>query len=624
MFLLDTKNVNLGISLYLNRISVFCLKTSLYIQIGISDALLSIWSYIPNLRQSHAMYKYDAIDQTLVDQRVAQFRDQVARRINGTLAEEEFRPLRLQNGLYHQRHAYMLRVAIPYGLLSAKQLRTLALIAEKYDRGYGHFTTRQNIQFNWIELEQTPDILAELAKVEMHAIQTSGNCIRNITSDAFAGVAGDEYIDPRPVCELLRQWSTLHPEFAHLPRKFKFAINGAKEDRTVLLCHDVGIELKKNAQGELVADIYAGGGMGRTPILGQLIKQDLSWQVLPSYLTALLRVYNRFGRRDNLYKARIKILVKALGPEEFARQVEGEWTHIKNGDDNFTQAEWERVAKHFTKPAYQQLSALSEQQIVAGAPETERSAFTRWLERNVKPHQVAGYASVILSLKPHGTVAPGDATVAQMNAIADLSDQYSFGELRVTHEQNLVLADVEQSKLLELWQATKQQHVALPNIGLLTDIIACPGGDFCSLANAKSLPIAKAIQERFDNLDYLFDLGDISLNISGCINSCGHHHVGNIGVLGVDKDGEEWYQITLGGEQGNTAAIGKVIGPSFYADEIPDVITNIINTYTEQRTDDESFIDAYRRIGVTPFKEAAYKNAKKKDKAVDQKESAAS
>ena len=570
------------------------------------------------------MYKYDAIDQTLVDQRVAQFRDQVARRMNGTLAEEEFRPLRLQNGLYHQRHAYMLRVAIPYGLLSAKQLRTLALIAEKYDRGYGHFTTRQNIQFNWIELEQTPDILAELAKVEMHAIQTSGNCIRNITSDAFAGVAGDEYIDPRPVCELLRQWSTLHPEFAHLPRKFKFAINGAKEDRTVLLCHDVGIELKKNTKGELVADIYAGGGMGRTPILGQLIKQDLSWQRLPSYLTALLRVYNRFGRRDNLYKARIKILVKALGSEEFARQVEGEWAHIKNGDDNFTQAEWDRVAKHFTKPAYKQLSSLSQQQIIAGAPETERSAFARWLERNVKPHQVAGYASVILSLKPHGTVAPGDATVAQMNAIADLSDQYSFGELRVTHEQNLVLADVEQSKLLELWQAAKQQHVAMPNIGLLTDIIACPGGDFCSLANAKSLPIAKAIQERFDNLDYLFDLGDISLNISGCINSCGHHHVGNIGVLGVDKDGEEWYQITLGGEQGNDAAIGKVIGPSFYADEIPDVITKVINTYVEHRTDDESFIDSYRRIGVAPFKEAAYKNAKKKDRAEDKTESAAS
>jgi len=574
------------------------------------------------------MYKYDAIDQTLVDQRVAQFRDQVARRMNGTLAEEEFRPLRLQNGLYHQRHAYMLRVAIPYGLLSAKQLRTLALIAEKYDRGYGHFTTRQNIQYNWVELDHTPDILAELAKVEMHAIQTSGNCIRNITSDAFAGVAADEYIDTRPVCELLRQWSTLHPEFAHLPRKFKFAINGSKEDRTVLLCHDVGIELKKNAQGELVVDLYAGGGMGRTPILGSLIKQGLPWQVLPSYLTALLRVYNRFGRRDNLYKARIKILVKALGPEEFARQVEGEWSQIHNesihNDDNFTQAEWDRVAQHFTKPTYKQLSALSNESVIEGVPESERSAFARWLKRNVKLHQVAGYASVILSLKPHGTVAPGDATTAQMKAIADLSDQYSFGELRVTHEQNLVLADVEQSKLLELWQAAKQQHVALPNIGLLTDIIACPGGDFCSLANAKSLPIAKAIQERFDNLDYLFDLGDISLNISGCINSCGHHHVGNIGVLGVDKDGEEWYQITLGGEQGNNAAIGKVIGPSFYADEIPDVITNVINTYVEYRADDESFVETYRRLGVTPFKEAAYKNAKKKERVEDKTESAAS
>jgi len=565
------------------------------------------------------MYKYDHIDQTLVDQRVIQFRDQVERRLNGTLAEEEFRPLRLQNGLYHQRHAYMLRVAIPYGLLSAKQLRTLAFIADKYDRGYGHFTTRQNIQFNWIELEQTPDILAELAKVEMHAIQTSGNCIRNITSDAFAGVAADEYIDPRPVCELLRQWSTLHPEFAHLPRKFKFAINGAKEDRTVLLCHDVGIELKKNPNnnGELIADIYAGGGMGRTPILGSLIKQGLPWQVLPSYLTALLRVYNRFGRRDNLYKARIKILVKALGPEEFARQVEGEWVHlhneVKQSKNNFTKSEWERVAKHFTKPAYQQLNAISDETILAAATEAERNAFARWLKRNVKSHQVPGYASVILSLKPHGTVAPGDATSAQMNAIADLADQYSFGELRVTHEQNLVLADVKQSKLFELWQAAKQQHVALPNIGLLTDIIACPGGDFCSLANAKSLPIAKAIQERFDDLDYLFDLGDISLNISGCINSCGHHHLGNIGVLGVDKDGEEWYQITLGGEQGNDASIGKVIGPSFYANEIADVMTSLINTYIEQRTSNESFIETYRRLGVAPFKEAAYKNALNKN-----------
>ena len=562
------------------------------------------------------MYKYDHIDQTLVNQRVAQFRDQVARRLDGSLAEEEFRPLRLQNGLYHQRHAYMLRVAIPYGLFSSKQLRMMATIADKYDRGYGHFTTRQNIQYNWLTLEDSPNVLADLATVEMHAIQTSGNCIRNITSDAFAGVAADEYVDPRPICELLRQWSTLHPEFAHLPRKFKFAVNGAKEDRTVLLCHDVGIELKKNAQDELIADIYAGGGMGRTPILGSLIKQGLPWQVLPSYLTALLRFYNRFGRRDNLYKARIKILVKALGPEEFARQVEGEWLHIQNSDDNFTQAEWDRVALHFTKPAYKTLAALSNDQILAQAPEQDKLAFTRWLERNVSAHQVPGYAIVTLSLKPHVVAAPGDATTAQMNAIADLADQYSFGELRATHEQNLVLADVEQSKLFELWQAAKKQNAALPNVGLLTDIIACPGGDFCSLANAKSIPIAKAIQERFDDLDYLFDLGDITLNISGCINSCGHHHVGNIGVLGVDKDGEEWYQITLGGEQGNDAAIGKVIGPSFYADEIPDVMTNIINTYTQHRTDDESFIQTYKRLGVAPFKEAAYKdkgeNAKRK------------
>jgi sulfite reductase (NADPH) hemoprotein beta-component len=557
------------------------------------------------------MYKYDAIDQALVDQRVAQFRDQVARRLNGSLAEEEFRPLRLQNGLYHQRHAYMLRVAIPYGLLNSKQLRTLAVIAQQYDRGYGHFTTRQNIQYNWVNLEETPDILAEFAKVEMHAIQTSGNCIRNITSDAFAGVAADEYVDPRPICELLRQWSTLHPEFAHLPRKFKFAINGAKEDRTVLLCHDVGIELKKNTGGELLANIYAGGGMGRTPILGSLIKEDLPWQLLPSYLTALLRVYNRFGRRDNLYKARIKILVKALGPNEFARQVEGEWMHIAKGDDNFTQSEWDRVAQHFTRPAYKALITLFTEDLLSNLPITEKVAFARWHERNVRAHQVPGYASVILSLKHHG-IAPGDASSGQMNAIADLADQYSFGELRVTHEQNLVLADVEQTQLFSLWQAAKKQKVALPNIGLLTDIIACPGGDFCSLANAKSLPIAKAIQERFDDLDYLHDLGDISLNISGCINSCGHHHVGNIGVLGVDKDGEEWYQITLGGEQGNDAAIGKVMGPSFYADEIPDVMTSIINTYIGQRSHDESFIQTYRRLGVTPFKEAAYSNAKAK------------
>ncbi|QWD23695.1 nitrite/sulfite reductase [Polynucleobacter paneuropaeus] len=561
------------------------------------------------------MYKYDYIDQTLVNERVTQFKDQVQRRIDGSLPEEEFRPLRLQNGLYHQRHAYMLRVAIPYGLLSSEQLRTLANISEKYDRGYGHFTTRQNIQFNWIKLEESPAILADLAKVQMHAIQTSGNCIRNITSDAFAGVAADEYVDPRPVCELLRQWSTLHPEFAFLPRKFKFAVCGAKEDRTILLCHDVGISLKNNSGGELVADIYAGGGMGRTPILGSLIKESLPWNVLPSYLTALLRVYNRFGRRDNIYKARIKILVKALGPEEFARQVEGEWASIKDGDDNFQQSEWDRVAKHFTKPAYKTAEQISTEDLVQSALENESAAFARWLERNVKAHQVPGYASVIFSLKPHGSVAPGDATTEQMLAIADLADQYSFSELRVTHEQNLVLADVEQARLLELWHKAKTQNVVLPNIGLLTDIIACPGGDFCSLANAKSLPIAKAIQERFDDLDYLHDLGEISLNISGCINSCGHHHVGNIGVLGVDKDGQEWYQITLGGEQGNHASIGKVIGPSFGAEQIPDVMADIIDTFVKHRTADEPFIETYRRLGVTPFKEAAYLNRSKENSA---------
>ena len=550
-----------------------------------------------------AMYKYDHIDQTLIEERVAQFRDQVARRIEGALHEDEFKPLRLQNGLYLQRHAYMLRVAIPYGMLSSSQLRTLANISVQYDRGYGHFTTRQNIQFNWVELAQVPDILAELAKVEMHAIQTSGNCIRNITSDPFAGVASDEIVDTRPICELLRQWSTLHPEFAYLPRKFKFAINGAKEDRTVLLCHDVGIELKKNSAGLLVADIYAGGGMGRTPLLGLLIKEQLPWHALPSYLTALLRVYNRFGRRDNIYKARIKILVKAIGPSAFANEVEQEWAFIKAGDDNFTQAEWDRVAQYFTKPAYRKLPTLAAEELVTlvNPQSQEHAGFLRWLKQNVRPHRESGYASVIFSLKPHGSAAPGDATAKQMLAIADLSDRYSFGELRVTHEQNLVLADVEQTELLNLWYS-----LVLPNIGLLTDIIACPGGDFCSLANAKSLPIAKAIQEQFDDLDYLHDLGSISLNISGCINSCGHHHVGNIGILGVDKDGEEFYQITLGGEQGSQAAIGKVIGPSFGANQVPEVISKIIDVYVAEREGSESFIDVYRRLGIAPFKLAAY------------------
>jgi sulfite reductase (NADPH) hemoprotein beta-component len=557
------------------------------------------------------MYQYDAIDQRLIDDRVNQFRDQVKRRLDDQLSEEEFRPLRLQNGLYLQRHAYMLRVAIPYGLFNSAQLRTLGKIAEKYDRGYGHFTTRQNIQFNWLTLEDTPEILADLAKVEMHAIQTSGNCIRNITSDPFAGVAGDEVVDPRPVCELLRQWSTLHPEFAYLPRKFKIAVSASKEDRAIVAAHDLGLYLKKNSKGELVADVLVGGGMGRTPILGVIIKHDLPWQELPNYLSAVLRVYNRFGRRDNMYKARIKILVKALGPDEFARQVEAEYEHWVGGKSTFTDAEWQRVAQYFTKPAYQALTKLSEQEVLAQANSENQQAFTRWLDRNVKDHQVPGYVSVVLSLKPHGTVAPGDVTSAQMLAIADLADKYSFGEIRATHEQNLVLADVEQSKLYALWLEAKEQGLVLPNIGYLTDIIACPGGDFCSLANAKSIPIANDIQKRFDDLDYLHDLGDISLNISGCMNSCGHHHVGNIGILGVDKDGQEWYQVTLGGEQGLNAAIGKVIGPSFFAEDMPDVISKVIDVYVEKREPSEKFVDTVHRIGIAPFKERVYAEVKR-------------
>ncbi|SNC60479.1 nitrite/sulfite reductase [Polynucleobacter victoriensis] len=557
------------------------------------------------------MYQYDAIDQRLVDDRVNQFRDQVKRRLDDQLSEEEFRPLRLQNGLYLQRHAYMLRVAIPYGLFNSAQLRTLGKIAEKYDRGYGHFTTRQNIQFNWLTLEDTPEILAELAKVEMHAIQTSGNCIRNITSDPFAGIAGDEIVDPRPVCELLRQWSTLHPEFAYLPRKFKIAVSASKKDRAIVAAHDLGLYLKKNTQGELVADVLVGGGMGRTPILGVIIKHDLPWKELPNYLSAVLRVYNRFGRRDNMYKARIKILVKALGPEEFARQVEAEYEHWVGGKSTFTDAEWQRVAQYFTRPAYQTLTKLSAQEVLAQAGASDQQAFARWLNRNVKDHQVPGYASVVLSLKPHGTVAPGDVTTAQMLAIADLADKYCFGEIRATHEQNLVLADVQQSQLYALWQEAKQQGLVLPNIGYLTDIIACPGGDFCSLANAKSIPIANDIQKRFDDLDYLHDLGDISLNISGCMNSCGHHHVGNIGILGVDKDGQEWYQVTLGGEQGLNAAIGKVIGPSFFAEDMPDVISKVIDVYVEKREPNEKFVDTVHRIGITPFKERVYAEVKR-------------
>jgi sulfite reductase (NADPH) hemoprotein beta-component len=560
------------------------------------------------------MYQYNPIDQSIVDDRVKQFRGQVERRLQGTLPEEEFRPLRLQNGLYLQRHAYMLRIAIPYGLFNSQQMRMFAKIADKYDRGYGHFTTRQNIQFNWLKLEETPEILADLASVQMHAIQTSGNCVRNITSDPFAGVAADEIVDPRPICELLRQWSTLHPEFAFLPRKFKIAVSSSKEDRAIVAAHDLGLFLRNNEQGELVADVLVGGGMGRTPIIGTIIQYGLPWQELPNYISAVLRVYNLHGRRDNLYKARIKILLKSLGVEEFTRQVNEEYQFWQGGHQAFTQEEWNQVAQYFVKPAYKTLPSLNEGAIVLQAPESERTSFTRWLERNVKKHQISGYASVLLSLKPHGTVAPGDIDSSQMIKISNLADQYSFGLIRSTHEQNLVLADVEETRLYELWKEAKSLGLALPNIGLLTDIIACPGGDFCSLANAKSIPIANDIQKRFDDLDYLFDIGDITLNISGCINSCGHHHVGNIGILGVDKDGQEWYQVTLGGEQGLQAAIGKVIGPSFFASDMPDVISDLIQVYIELREPEESFIQTYRRVGVEPFKTRVYANKEKKDK----------
>ncbi|CAN0622778.1 sulfite reductase (NADPH) hemoprotein beta-component [Burkholderia multivorans] len=551
------------------------------------------------------MYQYDQYDQTIVDERVAQYRDQVRRRLSGELSEDEFRPLRLQNGLYLQRHAYMHRIAIPYGNLRSDQLRMLARIAREHDRGYGHFSTRSNIQFNWIKLEETPEILAKLASVQMHGIQTSGNCIRNITADQFAGVAQDETIDPRPWSEILRQWSTFHPEFAWLPRKFKIAVSGSKADRAAVQIHDLGVYLKKNAQGEVVASILAGGGLGRTPIVGAVIREDLPWQHLLTYCEAVLRVYNRYGRRDNLYKARIKILVKALSPAKFAQQVEEEWQHLKDGPSTLTQDELDRVSQYFQPPVYEKLAdtdAPFEQHLL------ENKAFARWVERNVAPHKVPGYAAVTLSLKNH-RVAPGDATDAQMEQVADWADAYSLGELRVSHEQNLILANVKKRDLFALWEKAKAAGFATPNVGLLTDIIACPGGDFCSLANAKSIPIALAIQQRFDDLDYVYDLGDLSLNISGCMNSCGHHHVGNIGILGVDKDGAEWYQVSLGGEQGTGnggARLGRVIGPSFSAEEVPDVIAKLIDTFVEARADGERFVDTYDRIGIAPFKERVY------------------
>jgi len=548
------------------------------------------------------MYVYDQYDQHIIEDRVRQFRDQTRRYLAGELADEEFRPLRLQNGLYIQRYAPMLRIAVPYGLLSSTQLRKLAQIARHYDKGYAHVSTRTNVQFNWPELEDVPEILAELATVQMHAIQTSGNCIRNTTTDQFAGVAKDELIDPRPWCEIIRQWSTFHPEFAFLPRKFKIAVNGAASDRAAIEVHDIGLEAVKNAAGELGFRVSVGGGLGRTPIVGSYINEFLPWQHLLSYLDAILRVYNRYGRRDNKFKARIKILVKALTPEVFAERVNAEWAHLKDGPTTLTEVEVERVGKFFVDPDYK---ALQDQDAALAQLDAEHPGFARWRQRNVVAHKKPGYAAVTLSLKSTG-VAPGDVTDKQLDAIADLSDRYSFGEVRNSHEQNMILADVEQARLFDLWHELRELGLATPNIGLLTDIICCPGGDFCSLANAKSIPVAEAIQRRFDDLDYLFDLGNIDLNISGCMNACGHHHVGHIGILGVDKKGAEFYQVSLGGSSGRNASLGQILGPSFAQDAMPDVIEKIITVYVEQRTEDEQFIDTFRRIGIDPFKEHVY------------------
>ena len=563
------------------------------------------------------MYQYDAIDQHIVDERVAQFRDQTRRFLAGQLPEDDFRPLRLQNGLYVQRYAPMLRVAIPYGMLASRQLRTLAHIARRWDRGYGHFSTRQNIQYNWPKLEEVPDILAELAKVQMHAIQTSGNCIRNITADHFGGVAKDEIVDSFVWCELLRQWSTFHPEFAFLPRKFKIAVNGAEADRVATYLHDIGLHALKNEKGEIGFRVIVGGGMGRTPIIGHVIKEFLPWPHLLTYLESILRVYNRYGRRDNLYKARIKILVKELTPAVFTQKVEEEWQFWKNGPATVTDVEVRRIEGRFTRPSYQKLPSHDAGHDTKLATEP---AFAAWVKRNVHPHRQPGYAAVTLSLKKNG-VPPGDATADQMDAVADLADRYSFGELRVSHEQNLILADVRISELHRLWKEAKALGLATPNIGLITNIIACPGGDFCALANAKSIPVAQALAERFDDLDYQHDIGELDLNISGCMNSCGHHHVGHIGILGVDKSGSEWYQISIGGNQGLTrpgapAGLGKVIGPSFAQAEVPDVIEKLINVYLERReAPEERFIDVVWRIGVEPFKERVYGKAHSGSKA---------
>jgi sulfite reductase (NADPH) hemoprotein beta-component len=544
------------------------------------------------------MYRYDDLDQALLEQRVAEFRDQMRRHLAGELSEDQFRPLRLRNGLYIQRHAPMLRIAIPYGLLSSQQLRTLAAIARRYDRGYGHFTTRQNLQLNWPALADVPDILEELARVQMHAIQTSGNCVRNVTADHLAGIAVDEIDDPRPYCELIRQWATLHPEFTYLPRKFKIAVTGSPEDRAASEVHDIGLQLRRAADGEVGFSVRVGGGLGRAPAIGQVIREFLPLGELFAYLQAILRVYNLHGRRDNIHKARIKVLLKSLGLERFREEVESEWQASRAAAPQLSAADIERVRGFFQPQPY---ATLADSDPTAG----RETAFKAWYRYNTRPHRVPGYRAVFVSLKAHGAV-PGDMTAAQMEAVAGLAERVSFALVRSTHSQNLLLADVPQHSLYEVWRELVGLGLAMPNIGTLTDMIACPGLDFCSLANAGTIAVARQIQQRFDDLDYLHDLGEIEIKMSGCMNACGHHHVGHIGILGVDKHGEEWYQISLGGSANGYTALGEVIGPSVAQHEVAATVERIVETYRERREEGERFIDTLRRVGHGPFRERAY------------------
>ncbi len=542
------------------------------------------------------MYRYDDLDQTFIDDRTEQFTDQVSRRLEGAIGEDHFKPLRLMNGLYLQLHSYMLRVAIPYGTLSAEQMRGLAAIARQFDRGYGHFTTRQNVQFNWTRLDDMPGILSSLAEMQMHAVQTSGNCIRNVTADHLAGVAPDEIEDPRPWCEIIRQWSSLHPEFTYLPRKFKIAVGGGPRDRAALRVHDIALELRRNEAGEVGFLVMVGGGQGRTPKLAKTIRDFLPKRHVLSYLEAILRVYNQLGRRDNKYKARIKILVDAIGPERFAAMVEDEWSHLRDGELTLEADDMAKIMADFAAPAYESAGA---------ATSSDDPVFAAWRQRNVHPHKVPGYANVTISLKPIGG-APGDATEAQMEAVADLAERWGSSEIRVSHEQNLILPDIRQSDLETMWRGLDAMGLATPNAGLITDIIACPGLDYCALATARSIPVAQEISERFADLERQHDIGDLKIKISGCINACGHHHIGHIGILGVDKRGSEVYQITLGGSADENASLGSLVGPAFAADGIVDAVETIVTTYLGLRHDGESFLDAYRRVGLEPFKEALY------------------